>query len=120
MAVEGAQLDGMVCLASCDKTVPGQLMAAGRLNIPTIVVPCGYQPSGTYRGEHIDIEDVWLNAARRATGTASFTTEDLREMSEQRHPRPGRLRRDGNRQLDAHRDGGARHGASRHDPGARQ
>ena len=34
-AVEGAQLDGMVCLASCDKTTPGQLMAAGRLNIPT-------------------------------------------------------------------------------------
>jgi dihydroxy-acid dehydratase len=89
VAVEGALLDGMVCLASCDKTVPGQLMAAGRLNIPTIVVPCGYQPSGTYRGEHIDIEDVWLNAARRATGTASFTTEDLREMSENAILGPG-------------------------------
>ena len=38
VAVEGALLDGMVCLASCDKTTPGQLMAAGRLNIPTIVV----------------------------------------------------------------------------------
>ena len=44
VAVEGAQLDGMVCLASCDKTTPGQLMAAGRLDIPTIVVGCGYQP----------------------------------------------------------------------------
>jgi dihydroxy-acid dehydratase len=42
VAVEGALLDGMVCLASCDKTTPGQLMAAGRLNIPTIVVGCGY------------------------------------------------------------------------------
>ncbi len=30
VAVEGALLDGMVCLASCDKTTPGQLMAAGR------------------------------------------------------------------------------------------
>ena len=50
VAVEGALLDGMVCLASCDKTTPGQLMAAGRLNIPTIIVGCGYQPSGTYRG----------------------------------------------------------------------
>ena len=38
VAVEGALLDGMVCLASCDKTTPGQLMAAGRLNIPTIIV----------------------------------------------------------------------------------
>jgi dihydroxy-acid dehydratase len=50
VAVEGAQLDGMVCLTSCDKTVPGQLMAAARLNIPTLLVPCGYQPSGEYRG----------------------------------------------------------------------
>ena len=46
VAVEGAQLDGMICLASCDKTVPGQLMAAARLNIPTLIVPCGYQPCG--------------------------------------------------------------------------
>ena len=46
--VEGALLDGMICLASCDKTAPGQLMAAGRLNIPTIVVACGYQQSGIY------------------------------------------------------------------------
>src|SRR6185295_11388695 len=52
VAVEGAQLDGMVCLASCDKTVPGQLMAAARLNVPTIVVACGYQASGTYNGKH--------------------------------------------------------------------
>ena len=34
VAVEGALLDGMLCLASCDKTAPGQLMAAARLNIP--------------------------------------------------------------------------------------
>ena len=47
-AVEGALLDGMVCLASCDKTPPGQLMAAGRLNIPTLIMCCGYQPSGVY------------------------------------------------------------------------
>src|SRR5256884_5896622 len=49
VGVEGAQLDGMICLASCDKTAPGQLMAAARLNIPTIVVACGYQQSGSYR-----------------------------------------------------------------------
>jgi dihydroxy-acid dehydratase len=40
VAVEGAQLDGMVCLTSCDKTVPGQMMAAARLNIPTLMVAC--------------------------------------------------------------------------------
>ena len=46
--VEGAMLDGMVCLASCDKTGTGQLMAAGRLNIPTLMMCCGYQPSGHF------------------------------------------------------------------------
>lgn len=35
--VDGALLDGMICLASCDKTTPGQLMAACRMNITTIV-----------------------------------------------------------------------------------
>ncbi len=62
VAVEGPQLDGMVCLTSCDKTVPGQLMAAARLNIPTIMVACGYQPSGEIDGEHVDIEDVFVGA----------------------------------------------------------
>ena len=62
VAVEGAQLDGMVTLASCDKTAPAHLMAAGRLDIPTVVVGCGYQPSGEYRGEHVDIEEVFLAA----------------------------------------------------------
>src|SRR5512140_2439274 len=66
--VEGAQLDGMVCLTSCDKTVPGQLMAAGRLNVPTILVPCGYQASGEYNGKHVDIEDVFIGAMHAVTG----------------------------------------------------
>lgn len=68
VAVEGAQLDGMVCLTSCDKTVPGQLMAAGRLNIPTLMVACGYQPSGEYQGEHVDIEDVFVGAMHAQVG----------------------------------------------------
>jgi dihydroxy-acid dehydratase len=89
VAVEGALLDGMVCLASCDKTVPGQLMAAARLDIPTIVVACGYQPSGSYRGERVDIEDVWLRAAYRAAGKVSMTDEELAEMSEQAILGPG-------------------------------
>jgi dihydroxy-acid dehydratase len=79
VAVEGALLDGMVCLSSCDKTTPAHLMAAGRLNIPTIVVACGYQPSGTYRGEHIDFEDVFLYAGHVAAGR--MTVEELAEMS---------------------------------------
>jgi dihydroxy-acid dehydratase len=79
VAVEGALLDGMVCLSSCDKTTPAHLMAAGRLNIPSIVVGCGYQPSGRYRGEPVDFEDVFHYAGHVATG--KMTVEELAEMS---------------------------------------
>ncbi len=68
VAVEGAQLDGMLCLTSCDKTVPGQLMAGARLNIPTLLVPCGYQASGQYKGHHVDIEEVFVAAMHAVTG----------------------------------------------------
>jgi len=78
--VEGALLDGMVCLASCDKTSPGQIMAAGRLNIPSIVVICGYQGSGTYKGEHVDIEEVFLKASYVAAG--KMTVEELGKMAD--------------------------------------
>lgn len=87
VAVEGALLDGMLCLASCDKTGPGQLMAAGRLNIPTVIVACGYQPSGSYRGRHCDIEDVFLAAGHVASG--DLTLGELTEMSENAVLGPG-------------------------------
>lgn len=85
--VEGALLDGMLCLASCDKTTPGQLMAAGRLNIPTIVVACGYQQSGEYKGEHVDIEEVFLKAGYLASG--GITLEDLTGMADNAVRSPG-------------------------------
>ena len=87
MQVEGALLDGMICLASCDKTAPGQLMAAARLNIPTIIVACGYQASGSYKGRHCDIEDVFLAAGHVANGRLSV--EELTEMSENAVLSPG-------------------------------
>jgi len=87
VAVEGAQLDGMICLASCDKTLPGQVMAAARLNIPTIIVTCGYQQSGESRGAHCDIEDVFLASAHAAMGR--ITPEELRDMSANAIRSPG-------------------------------
>jgi dihydroxy-acid dehydratase len=87
VAVEGALLDGMLCLASCDKTAPGQLMAAGRLNIPTVIVACGYQPSGSYQGRHCDIEDVFLAAGHVANG--QLTLPELTGMSENAILGPG-------------------------------
>jgi dihydroxy-acid dehydratase len=57
--VEAALLDGMVCLTSCDKTPPGHLMAAMRLDIPTLLVIGGYQASGEIDGDPVDIEDLF-------------------------------------------------------------
>ena len=87
VAVEGAQLDGMICLTSCDKTVPGQLMAAARLNIPTLMVPCGYQPSGEFGGKHVDIEDVFVGAMHAVTG--NMPVEELIGMSREAIRGPG-------------------------------
>ncbi|WP_066942635.1 dihydroxy-acid dehydratase [Microtetraspora fusca] len=86
--VEGARLDGMVCLASCDKTTPGQLMAAARINIPTLIVSCGYQSCGTLDdGERVDIEEVFIKAGHLASGRISF--EGLCDMSARAITSPG-------------------------------
>ena len=85
--VEGAQLDGMVFLSSCDKTPPGHLMAAARLNIPSISVLCGYQPAGEYKGHHVDIEEVFLGAGHHIAGSLSF--EDLKGMADNAIRGPG-------------------------------
>jgi dihydroxy-acid dehydratase len=87
IAVEGAQLDGMICLSSCDKTPPAHLMAAGRFNIPTILVICGYQPSGHYEGKHVDIEDVFLGSVQAMFGKLS--PETLRGMCDHAIGGPG-------------------------------
>ena len=87
IAVEGAQLDGMICLSSCDKTPPAHLMAAGRFNIPTILVIGGYQPSGQYKGKHVDIEDVFLGSVQASYGRLS--KDVLREMSDNAIRGPG-------------------------------
>ena len=87
VAVKGAMLDGMVCLASCDKTAPGQLMAAARMNIPTLVIACGYQPAGKYKGEHFDIEDLFINVGKYSAGQLSL--DELTQMSEVAVQGPG-------------------------------
>ncbi len=81
--VEGAQLDGMVCLASCDKTAPGQLMAAARIDVPTLVLACGYQS----HGEGVDIEEVFLRAGEVAAG--GITVDGLCDLTERAITGPG-------------------------------
>lgn len=78
--VEAALLDGMICLTSCDKTPPGHLMAAARLNIPTILVIGGYQPAGEIDGEPVDVEDVWSGSVGERFGAApKFPVAEMAE-----------------------------------------
>jgi len=75
--IEGAVLDGMILLSSCDKTTPAHLMAAARLNIPAIVVPCGYQLGGQCKGRDVDIEEVY-----KGVGTVLMGKMTINEMEE--------------------------------------
>lgn len=47
-------LDGLVLVVSCDKTIPGTIMAAARMNIPAVVVSGGPMPTGHYDGDVSD------------------------------------------------------------------
>lgn len=52
---EAHQLDGLVLLTNCDKITPGMLMAAARINIPSIVVTAGPMFSGHLRGKRLSL-----------------------------------------------------------------
>ncbi|MYG80499.1 MAG: dihydroxy-acid dehydratase, partial [Gemmatimonadetes bacterium] len=53
------RLDALVSFAGCDKSLPGMLMAAARLNLPSVFVYGGSIRPGTYRGSAIDIVSVF-------------------------------------------------------------
>ena len=60
ITVEGNFFDGMVLMSTCDSIVPGHLMAAARLDMPSIMVTGGYMPHGICRGKeviHIHAQD---------------------------------------------------------------
>ncbi|SFQ34751.1 dihydroxy-acid dehydratase [Parafilimonas terrae] len=77
--IEGAVLDGMILLSSCDKTTPAHLMAAARLNIPSIVVPCGYQLGGACNGRNVDIEEVYKGVGTLLTG--KMTLDEMKDWT---------------------------------------
>lgn len=51
--VRGQPMDAVVMVGGCDKTIPGQTMAALSANVPTIVVPVGPMMTGSYEGERL-------------------------------------------------------------------
>ncbi len=76
ITIEGNFFDGMVMLSTCDSIVPGHLMAAARLDIPTILVTGGYMPLGQFRGKevlHIHAQD--------KVGTAKAGAMDMEEYN---------------------------------------
>lgn len=87
VSVEGAQLDGMICLASCDKTAPAQMMAMARLDIPALILACGYQQSGHIDGAALDIEDVFEGVGEYLSG--KITLEKLTAMTDRAITGPG-------------------------------
>lgn len=76
---EAHQLDGLVLLTNCDKITPGMLMAAARVNVPSIVVTAGPMMSGHLRGKRLS----FVNDAYEAIGKFKkglLTNSDLAEL----------------------------------------
>jgi dihydroxy-acid dehydratase len=70
MAIAHA-FDAMVMVTNCDKIVPGMLMAAARLNVPTIVVSGGPMLAGTHDGKAIDLVSVFEGVGAVTSGKMS-------------------------------------------------
>jgi len=60
------KVDAMLCISNCDKITPGMLMAAMRLNIPTVFVSGGPMEAGKLDGEAYDLVDVMVKAADKS------------------------------------------------------
>ncbi|MBI2166198.1 MAG: dihydroxy-acid dehydratase [Chloroflexi bacterium] len=74
----GERLDGLVTIAGCDKNLPGAIMAAARLNLPTVFVYGGTILAGSYRGQPVNIQDVFEAVGAYSTGAMGL--EELREL----------------------------------------
>ena len=79
--------DGLVCVPNCDKNVPGLLMAAARLNIPTIFVSGGPMLAGRIDGHKTSLSSMFEAVGSVAAGT--MTQEKLCEFEEKACPTCG-------------------------------
>jgi len=71
-AIRSHGIDGVVLLAGCDKTTPGQLMGAASVDLPTILVSAGPALSGNFRGKTIASgTDTWKFSEEVRAGTMS-------------------------------------------------
>lgn len=84
---EAHGFDGLVCIPNCDKNVPGLLMAAARVNVPTIFVSGGPMLAGVVSGEKKSLSAMFEAVGSVAAGTMS--REKLAEMEEKVCPTCG-------------------------------
>jgi len=80
--------DGLVCIPNCDKIIPGMLMAAVRLNIPTIFVSGGPMAAGKAKdGQVIDLISIFKGVAEFNTG--KIDENELKELEQSACPSQG-------------------------------
>jgi dihydroxy-acid dehydratase len=87
MMIEHASYDGAVMIGTCDKIVPGLIMAAARCNLPTVLFTGGYMPSGHYKGERLDCSSMGKYFVSYRQG--KITKEELRAVEGAVCPGPG-------------------------------
>ncbi len=80
--VNAHKADALVCISNCDKITPGMLMAAMRLNIPTVFVSGGPMEAGEWKGQHLDLIDAMIKSADE-----SVSDEDVAQI--ENHACPG-------------------------------
>lgn len=78
LMAQAHRFDGLVCIGTCDKIVPGMLMAAARLNIPTIILTGGAMLSGSLDGKDLSLIDIFEGVGKVAGG--SMTESALCEL----------------------------------------
>ena len=78
LVMHAERFDGMVTIAGCDKSLPGMLMAAGRINRPAIFLYGGSSLPGVYNGKDISIVDVFEGIGAFEKGI--ITKEELHEI----------------------------------------
>ena len=81
------QFDALVMIPNCDKNVPGLLMAAARINVPTIFVSGGPMMAGHVKGQKRSLSSMFEAVGAYAAGT--MTEEDVREFEEKVCPTCG-------------------------------
>ena len=72
--------DGVVFVPNCDKIVPGMLMAAGRLNLPAIMVSGGPMLAGNYNGNRVDLNSMFEGVG--AVSAGKISEAELKELEE--------------------------------------